>query len=205
LAPAGLTFAELREVGWLPAAKVYRRHEEAGFATPSGKVELSSGRLSEWGFDGLPACREPARAAAGEPVEAAADEEFPLLLTSWKPQEYYHSSGRHIPLLRAAHPRPLAVLHPDTAAAAGIGEGDPIVIATRHGQMTQTATLSGAVDPRVVIAEPGWWFPEQGPERLYGWLEANLNVLTGSERPYCREMGATTLRGIGCRVVRADG
>jgi len=206
LAPAGLTFAELREVGWLPAEKVYGRHEEAGFATPSKKVELYSDRLAEWGFDPLPAAPLAADAEPMSPeghrADTQVDEEFPLLLTSWKPEEYYHSSGRHIPLLRAAHPRPLVLLHPDTASAAGVGEGDPVVVATRHGEMTQTATLSDAVDRRVVIAEPNWWFPEQGAERLYGWLESNLNVLTSSERPYCREMGATTLRGLACRIAR---
>jgi len=169
-------------------------------------VELYSDRLAEWGFDPLPAAPLAADAEPMSPeghrADTQVDEEFPLLLTSWKPEEYYHSSGRHIPLLRAAHPRPLVLLHPDTASAAGVGEGDPVVVATRHGEMTQTATLSDAVDRRVVIAEPNWWFPEQGAERLYGWLESNLNVLTSSERPYCREMGATTLRGLACRIAR---
>jgi len=197
LAPAGLSFEELRRVGWLPARKLYGGHEDGGFATPSGKIELRSGRLAEWGFDAVPVYHEAPETPLSAPGLAA---EYPLVLTSWKPAEYYHSSGRHIPSLRDAHPEPLVLLHPETAAAAGVGDGEPVVVETRRGCMTQTARLTDRMDPKVVIAEPGWWFPERGPEVCYGWRDSNLNVLTGSDRPYCREMGAVTLRGELCRI-----
>ena len=48
LAPAGLSFAEFREVGWLPAERVYARHEEGGLRDPvrEGGVALgSAGRV----------------------------------------------------------------------------------------------------------------------------------------------------------------
>jgi hypothetical protein len=59
--------------------------------------------------------------------------------------------------------------------------------------------LSPDVDPRVVIAEHGWYFPEQ-PGDMEGWDSANLNVLTMNDPPYGRELGTMTLRGMVCRI-----
>jgi len=196
LGPAGLSFEEFREVGLLPAHKLYREHERAGFDTPSGKVELYSRQLADWGFDPLPAFREPPESPLSAPDLLAR---YPLVLTSQKPAQFLHTAGRQIPSLRNAHPDPLVTLHPDTAAGLGVAEGDWVYIETERGRVRQRATFSVAIDPRVVVAEPSWWFPERDDE-LHGWAESNLNVLTTSDPPYSREMGSTTLRGYLCRV-----
>lgn len=199
LGPAGLTFEEFREVGVLPARKLYRDHERNGFDTPSGKVELYSQQLADWGFDPLPVFYEPPGSPFSAPDLAAR---FPLVLTSRKPAQFLHTSGRQIPSLRDAHPDPLVMLHPDTAAGLGVAEGDWVFIETERGRITQRAALSAALDPRVVVAEPSWWFPERDDD-MHGWAASNLNVLASSEPPYGREMGSTTLRGYLCRVSKA--
>lgn len=196
LAPAGLTFEEFREVGVLPATRLYRSHEAEGFATPSGKVELYSEQLAGWGFDPVPVYHEPPETPFSSPDLARR---YPLVLTSQKPQQFLHSAGRQIPSLRDAHPDPLVRIHPDTAAALGIGEGDWVWIENERGRITQKATLTDTVDPRVVVAEPSWWYPEQDDE-LHGSERSNLNVLASSDPPYGREMGSTMLRGYVCRV-----
>jgi anaerobic selenocysteine-containing dehydrogenase len=200
LGPTGLTFAELREVGQLPAQKVYRAHERDGFQTPSRKVELYSQQLADWGYDPVPVYREPPETPFSAP---GLVERYPLILTSQKPAEFTHTSGRQIPSLREAHPDPLVRLHPDTAAGLGVSEGDWVFIENGRGRIRQRVTLADTLDPRVVVAEPSWWYPERQDE-LHGWADSNMNVLASGEPPYGREMGSTTLRGYLCRVVRAD-
>ncbi len=197
LEPSGLSFEELCDVGWLLPARAESHEELGGFATPSGKVELVSKQLAEWGFDPVPVYHEPPETPLSEPGLA---EQYPLVLTSWKLPEYYHSTGRQVASLRRQHPEPLAIIHPETAGALGIAEGDWVALETQRGRARQRAHLSDAIDPRVVVAEPLWWYPERDVRDLHGWAEANINTLTSSDAPYCREMGATTLRGFLCRV-----
>ena len=42
VARIGLTFAELAEIGSFGTPPTTRKYEQAGFATPSGRVELAS-------------------------------------------------------------------------------------------------------------------------------------------------------------------
>ncbi len=77
-------------------------------------------------------------------------------------------------------------------------------IETKRGKIKQKATLSNTIDPRVVLVDFGWWFPERGVlEDLHGWAESNINVLTG-DKPHARETGAVCLRGIFCKVYKAS-
>jgi len=200
LEPAGLTFEEFREIGVLQGEKEYRKHERDGFATPSGKAELFSDRLKEWGFDPIPVYREP----EGMPLSAPdLVEEFPLVLTSWKSAPFRHSGGRQIAPLRDAHPNPVVWLHPDTARRHGIGDGDWVDIETKQGRIKQQAHVTADIDPRVAGVDYAWWFPEEGPEGQYGWHEANINMLTADHVPAGSEMGTPTLRGIVCKISKA--
>jgi len=200
LKPSGLTFAEFREVGVLSGAKAYGAHLDNGFDTPSGKVELYSRQLEEWGFDPLPVYREPPESPLSSPELA---EEFPLVLTNSKIAGYVHSGGRQIASLRQTHPEPLVTIHSETAARYEIEPGDWVEICTARGRIKQRAALSDEIDPRVVIAEHGWYFPER-EGGMHGWAESNLNVLTSNGPPYGRELGSVTLRGILCRIAKVD-
>jgi len=199
LKPAGLTFDEFRELGILYGSKQYRSYEKNGFNTPSGKVELYSSQLEEWGFDPLPVYHEPPESPFSAPEMT---EEYPLVFTNMKLAPYLHSSGRQIKTLRDSHPEPLVTIHPDTAGKLGIQDSDWVYIETKRGRIKHKATLSPNIDPRVVIMEHGWWFPEKKTD-MYGWAESNLNVLTSSDPPYAPELGSVTLRGILCKVYKA--
>jgi anaerobic selenocysteine-containing dehydrogenase len=194
LAPAGITFDEFREMAVLKGTRRVD-HAEKGFPTPSGKVELYSERLKEWGFDPLPT---PSRAESREERET-----YPLVLTSGKVAPYRHSGGRQIPSLRALHPEPVAIIHPETAKGLGINDGDRIRIETKNGGIVQRAVFNGEVDPLSVAVDFAWWFPERGEATLFGWEEANLNMLIGDDPPYGRELGTPNLRGIPCRIAKA--
>jgi len=201
LKPSGMNFKELRQLGRVPDSKVYRKYEKNGFNTPSGKVELYSDRLKEWGFDPLPAYHEPPETPLSEPEKA---EEYPLIFTSWKSPAYRHAGGRQIATLRGSHPDPIVSIHPETAKSLAVKEEDWVFIETERGKIRQKTVLSDAIDPRVVVADYGWWFPEKGGENLYGWDESNINVLTDNKPPLSPEMGSTNLRGGFCKVYKAN-
>jgi anaerobic selenocysteine-containing dehydrogenase len=201
LKPAGLTFEEFGHIGALVGKKEYRKHEKDGFSTPSKKVELYSERLQDWGFDPLPTYREISETPLSAPELAR---KYPLVLMSWKTEEFRHSGERQIESLRKLHPEPIVRIHPDTAAELGIVEGDAVYIETKRGRIQQKAVLTADIDRRVAGVDYGWWFPEKSPEGMYGWAEANVNILTDDAPPWGREMGTPNLRSFLCKVYKAQ-
>jgi len=197
LEPMGINFDEFREIGATSGSKEYYHYKLKGFDTPSGKVELVSDRLREWGFDPLPVYREPQETPFSDPELAR---EYPLIFTSVKSEYYRHSGGRQIKTLRKLHPEPIVYIHPEAAAELGIGEGDWVSVATKRGSIRQKAVFSEEIDPKVVGVDYGWWFPEKGAEVQYGWRESNINILTDNKPPFNRELGTTHLRGILCKI-----
>jgi anaerobic selenocysteine-containing dehydrogenase len=172
-------------------------YEKKGFNTPSGKVEIYSQQLSEWGYDPLPHYRDL--------YEPSLPEEYPLILTSAKDPFYFHSAYRNIASLRKLSPEPMTLIHPDTAIQAGIDDGDWISIETKQGMIRQKARLNSEIDPRVIVPSFGWWFPERSDLELSGWKESNLNVLTNSDPPYEPGIGSTFLRAVPCRISKSKG
>ncbi|MFC1910503.1 molybdopterin-dependent oxidoreductase [Chloroflexota bacterium] len=199
--PSGLTFEEAKRVGVISRTQKYRFYEDKGFDTPSGKVELFSERLEKWGFDPLPIYHEPPETPYSAPEMAG---EYPLIFTNWKSTLYQHSQGKQINILRNGRPEPLIEIHPETAGKLGIKEGDWVYIENKRGRIKQKACFSNNIDHRVVFVDFGWWFPEKGAFKEYGWAESNVNILTDNKKPYAREMGSATLRGILCKVYKCE-
>jgi anaerobic selenocysteine-containing dehydrogenase len=201
LKPVGLTFEKFGNVGALVGKKEFHKHERDGFPTPSKKVELYSQRLKDWGFDPLPTHREIPETPLSAPELA---KEYPLVLTSWKIEEFRHSGDRQIESLRKRHPEPVVWIHPDTATKLSIAGGDRVYIETKRGRIQQKAMVTTDIDQRVVGVDYAWWFPEKGAKGMYGWAEANLNILTDDAPPWGAEMGTPNLRGILCKVYKAS-
>jgi len=200
LEPAGLTYEEFKQIGQIVSTKEYRMYQRRGFETPSGKVELYSKHLEEEGLDPLPVFYELPESPFGSPELM---KEYPLIFTSGKIEFFRDSSGRQLPMLRNVHPDPLVTIHPETAGKLGIKDGDWAYIETKRGRIKNKASLSTDVDPRVVYLEHGWWYPEKGIKELYGWADANANVLTNDEPPNNREMGSVHLKGVPVKVYKA--
>ncbi len=197
LQPAKMTYEDFQKMGILKGEWAYRSYERQGFRTPSGKVEIYSTRFQEWGYDPLPIYHELPESPVSDPVLARS---YPLILTSAKDPNYFHSAYRHLHSLRRRSPDPVVLLHPETAEKMNIREGDWICIETLRGTIRQKAAFSADLDPRVVVAAYGWWFPERKDLELCGWKEANINILTANNPPYDPAIGSTNLRALLCRV-----
>ena len=201
LEPMGMTFAELnRRPGVVSSTTRYRKYLERGFNTPSGKVEVWSQLCAEWGYDPLPVYREQPETPLSAPELL---KEYPLVLTNAHEPEYVHSQDRYLPTQRGKQPEPLVTIHPDTARALGISAGDWVYLESRRGRIKQKAVLDPGIDPRVVSAAHGWWFPERKEAELFAWDEANLNILTDDSPPFSPEMGSPRMRGFLCRAYKA--
>ena len=197
----GLTFDELKEMGSFRPEFKYRKYQEGGFKTPTGKIELYSTRFEEMGYDPLPYYQEPPESPISTPDVA---KEFPFVLTTGsRISFFFNSEHRQIKRVRDGHPDPIAEINTETAEQLGISNGDWISIETRRGKIRQKAKLWNGIDPRVIHVEFGWWFPEKAAPD-YGVWDSNANLLTSTLPPYDPQMGTYQLRALLCRVEKAD-
>jgi len=192
LSPSGITFEQLKEKRILEGEKRYRKYEDGGFRTPSGKVELYSQQLEDMGYPPMPTCVEP----------PATSSDYPLVLTCAKSPYFFHSAYHHLESLRRPSREPFVEVNHETAARLGLNEGDYVWIETHKGRIKQRIKFNRDLDSCVIFAEYGWWYPERGKESLYGWQESNLNILSDSLSPAEPAVGSTYLRGIPCRLTK---
>jgi len=198
----GISFEEFKKRGTIFEPIQYRKYEQEGFGTPSGKVELYSSILNKYGYDPLPYYAENPESPISTPHLL---KDFPLILmTGWRHVVYFHSSNRQIPWLREIYPEPTVEIHPKTAEEMNIREGDWVWIETPrgNGRIRQRASLTEGIHPKVINASSHWWFPEdQEPE--HGYLECNINAVMPSGPPYDPIAGSQALRGLLCRIYKA--
>lgn len=200
VAGMGLTFAELKEQGYYQEPRKYRKYEQNGFDTPSGKVELVASRFAGLGYDPLPFYVEPSESPLGRTAMVA---DYPLvLITGARHIEYMTSEGRQVPELRADRPDPEVEIHPEAAGKAGLAEGEWAWLETprKRGEKTKLKVrFNKDLDPRVVSAAYGWWYPElPGPE--HGCFESNVNTVLDMGPPWEEICGSVPLRGTLCRL-----
>jgi len=212
LAPSGITLEQLRaeRAGVrVPLATRHRKYAEAGddgvpagFATPTGRIELYAERFLEVGEPPVPTFTEPALSPRSRP-DLAAD--FPLVLTCAKALHFCETQHRQVASLRRHVPDPQVEMHPDAAVARGIAEGDWVEVRTPKGVVRARAELNDALAPGVVSGQHGWFdaceeldlpgYPPFGPG------SANLNLVL-SQTPSDPISGSSPLRAQLCEVTR---
>lgn len=84
-----------------------------------------------------------------------------------------------------------------------IKDGDWVSISTRRGTIKEKANLVDWICSNVIEVGHGWWFPEKGFERGYGWKELNINVLLDN-KPFCSEMDSPSMRGVFCKLSKRE-
>jgi anaerobic selenocysteine-containing dehydrogenase len=198
--PSGVSLKTLRDNPSgvrLPLETRYRKYREAGFATPSGRIEIYSQQLLDIGQNPLPDFIEPSPSPQSRPELNGA---YPLVLTSAKVTQFCHSQHHSLPMLRKRMPYPLADIHPKTAAARGIAEGDWMAIKSPVGAMRARARLDASLDRNVVCAQFGWWqpCPELG---LAGYEGDESNYNSMIDHRICDPIsGSLALRSGLCQV-----
>lgn len=206
LKPLGFTLKDFlsKHRGFDQVPLEWNKYKKKGFATPTGKAELYSTILEKLGYNPLPVYREPFESPISTPELAQS---YPLILTTGgRFLPMFHSEQRQVDSLRRMHPAPIVQIHPDKASELGIRDGDWVWIETQRGRVRMKCRYFDGIDPRVVHAEHGWWFPELPGEEpwLHGVWESNINVVTDDDPEYCNKIsGGSVFRGLLCKVYKA--
>lgn len=149
-----------------------REDGQPGFETPSGKVEIASSLLAQYGFDALPKYTEPGEGPLANPELAR---KYPLVLnTGARIQSTFRSQHLNIPGLLAMQPEPQVLIHPVDAAARQIAQGDLVQVRTPRGRVPFSAHVTDAVMAGGVELNVGGG----GPIHAEAWRRANANYLT---------------------------
>ena len=190
------SFTDLCERGPVAVERQYRKYVKRGFRTPSGMVELYSSMLERYGYDPLPIFKEPVESPA---MMRKLAEQYPLLLTTRRSQNYWMSRSAAESWLRDLTPYPQLQMHPSAARERGIQQGDMVVVETPKGTFQHLAELTEDIHPQVVSGSFGWWLPERkAPER--GCLETNVNAAMSYDPPCDPIVGINSIQGILCQV-----
>ncbi len=122
---------------------------------------------------------------AGEPQarEEALDADFPLVLTTGRIRDQWHTQTRSglVNKLTRAEPRAFLELHPADASARGIADGGLVAVSSRRGACRVRARVTDAIRAGTVFLPMHW-----GP--LLGGADGRVNAVT-SDRcdPVSRE------------------
>jgi thiosulfate reductase/polysulfide reductase chain A len=212
LEPMGLTFDEFVKgmggYGFDNPGLRHRKYDEPGFrfGTPTGKFELYSTIMEDIGYDPLPGYTEPPRSLVSNPELA---KEYPLCLLSGPRARYQYQSQFHqIDSFRKRYPDPIVQINPGTARALGINDGDWAWIETPLARVKFKCAYFDGIDPRVVSAEHGWWYPDDPGEEpsLHGLWRSNINAVVDDNLEDCCDprSGAWMMRELLCKVYKAE-
>ena len=165
LEPSGIILEQLEQN---PGGIIYRqldrqrKYEEEGLDTPSGKVEIFSQIMVDYGYDPLPTFTEPQPGAVAE--------SYPfILITGTRVNAFTHSRYRNIARLRKLVPQPWVEINPAPAKNFGIADGDEVVVESAKGSIKLQARITPDIHPKVLSLQ-------------HGWSEANANILTDDEQ-----------------------
>jgi len=188
----GMTIDELRKhpqgITYGPNPMAYEKYEQL-FSTrsstldkrpflPQGKVAIYNTEFEKNGFNPLPEWTAPPEGPTSTPELL---EKYPLVLFDTHCSDaYVHGWLRNVPSLRKIQPDPNIQIHPDTAKARGIADGDWVIVESPHGWIKVKAIYFEGTLPDVVMGLHGWW---QGCDELglpsYPLLNggANMNIM----------------------------
>ncbi|MFW5988837.1 MAG: molybdopterin-containing oxidoreductase family protein [Desulfosudaceae bacterium] len=148
-----------------------RKDGQPGFETPSGKFEIKSVILEEYGYDGLPVYQESFETIPNAPELARR---YPLILGTGPFKPDMKSCFRAIPSFIKKYPLPLVQINPADAAGRKIETGDTVMIKTARGSVMMWAFVTDRIMEGFVYAPVGGG----GPLGTEEWRQANVNILT---------------------------
>lgn len=181
---SGYSLDEVREAGGtvrIPTPVMeYKKWEKGslrpdgqpGFDTPTGKFEIASTILEEFGYESLPRYTEPVEGPLARPGMTA---DFPLVFNSGaRPQTDFRSQHHGIEGLCRDNPEPTIEFNAADADARGIATGDLVEVRTARGAVPFRARVTEDIVQGAVECNMGGGTPV-GPE---AWRLWNANELT---------------------------
>ena len=206
---SGFTLEDVRASGgWVrkdTPVMEYRKWEKGslrpdgqpGFDTPTGKFEIHSTILEEYGHEPLPKYREPQEGPRANPSLA---KEYPLVFNSGaRTQTAFRSQHHGIPGLVRDHPEPVVEMHSRDAAERGIETGDLVEVRTERGLVLFRARVTSDIAPGAIECNMGGGTPV-GPK---AWQEWNVNILTDL-RHYDKISGFPIYKALLCEVEKVE-
>jgi biotin/methionine sulfoxide reductase len=156
--------------------RAFRRDPSATpLPTPSGRIEIASARIAGFGYADCPG--HP----SWLPTTKGPNSRFPLQLVANQPATRLHSQldfGATSLKSKIKDREPVRI-HPDDAAARGIGAGDIVRLYNDRGACLAGAVLSEALRPGVVQLSTGAWYDPEDPTADNPiCVHGNPNVLT---------------------------
>ena len=157
------------------------------FATPSGKIEIFSERISKLPGKNIPPI--PSYVPADEGFEDKLREKYPLQLIGWHTKRRCHSIHDNNPWMEEIEPQRLW-LNPEDAAERGIKDGDTVEVFNDRGRIHIPVKVTGRIIRGVAAVPEGAWFTpgKDGIDR-----RGSINVLTSSRpTPFAKGNGQHT-------------
>ena len=184
---SGFSLGDIRESGGSASIETrmmeYRKWEKGllrsdgkkGFDTPSGKFEIASSILKEFGYDALPRYTEPSEGPLTRPEMTKT---FPLIFNSGaRIRSSFHTQFHHINKLQKDRPEPAVTINSQDARERRIKMGDLVLIKTRRGSVKMRAQVTDDIVRGAIDANHSGG----GPLGSRAWQEANINALTDLE------------------------
>jgi cysteine desulfurase NifS len=204
---SGYTVEEIRKAGgWvkIPTPMLeYKKWEKGGlrtdgktgFDTPTGKFEVSSTILADYGYEPLPKYVEAREGPLGSPHLAT---KFPLVFNSGaRTHTDFRSQHHGVAGLLADNPEPVVQMNAEDAKARNIRPGDLVAVRTPRGAVTFRARVTDDIVAGAVECNMGGGTPV-GPE---AWRESNVNELTDIDN-YDEISGFPVYKALLCEVVK---
>jgi len=206
---SGFTLEEVREAGGTVSIEtemmqfkkwekgLLRPDGKSGFDTPTGKFEITSSILEEYGYEPLPKYTEPKEGPLSQP-ELLKD--YPLVFNSGgRVRTSFHTQHHGIKSLYKGRPEPTVMINIDDGIERGIKNGDKVMIKTPRDSVVMRAIVTedivkGAIDANHACGSP------VGPE---AWRNTNINELTDLDN-YDPVSGFPVYKALLCNVVKVD-
>jgi cysteine desulfurase NifS len=174
-----------------------REDGQPGFDTPTGKFEIWSTTLEDYGYEPLPKYAEPTEGPLGDPHAAKG---YPLVFNSGaRPQTDFRSQHHGIDGLNRDNPEPTVEINAQDAADRGIGNGDLVEVRTPRGGVHFRARVTEDIVRGAVECNMGGGTPV-GPK---AWREWNVNELTDLDN-YDEISGFPVYKALLCEVRKVE-
>jgi cysteine desulfurase NifS len=174
-----------------------RKDGKPGFETATGKFEIWSTILEEYGYEPLPKYIEPTEGPLGSPKTA---KRYPLVFNSGaRPQTDFRSQHHGIEELVKDTPEPLVEINVEDAEERGIRSGDLVRVTTPRGSVPFRAKVTADIMKGAVECMFGGGTPV-GPK---AWQEWNVNELTDLNN-YDKISGFPVYKALLCDVEKVE-